>query len=306
MSNVNMSVRIGDLLLRNPVAAGSGTFGYALEMEEYVDLNRLGILNIKGTTTQPRKGNPPPRIAEVPSGIVASMGLENPGVDYVLNSIVPKLTKYAPPISINISGNSLEEYIELTEKVDACDAVSAIEINISCPNIGNGGAAFGADPIVAARVVKEVRARTKKTLITKMTPAVTDIVQVAKAVRDSGTDALLVANGYPAMAIDIKTRKPSLGNIRGGLSGPALKPINLLNVWRVAQEVDLPIIGCGGIFRAEDAIEYFLAGATAVSVATANLVDPRSTMLVIDGIEKYLAENCFSGIHEIIGLAWKQ
>ena len=306
MRNVNMSVRIGSLVMKNPVTTGSGTFGSGLQMTDYVDLRRLGAITIKGTTLTPRDGTLPPRVVESAGGIIASVGLENPGVDTVIRDILPKVAVYGTPIIVNIGGSTVEEYAEVARRLDACPQADAIEINISCPNFKKGGLAFGTEPEMAASVVKAVRQSTGKTVIAKLTPAVTDITAIARAVRDAGADALNLSNAYPAMAIDVRTRKPALGNVQGGLCGPAMKSINLRLVWQAAQAVDLPIIALGGILTGEDAIEYILAGATAVSVGTGNLLDPSATMHVLDGIEQYLVENNIQDIRELIGQAWKQ
>ena len=306
MRNVNMSVRIGSLVMKNPVTTGSGTFGSGLQMTDYVDLRRLGAITIKGTTLTPRDGTLPPRVVESAGGIIASVGLENPGVDTVIRDILPKVAVYGTPIIVNIGGSTVEEYAEVARRLDACPQADAIEINISCPNLKKGGLGFGTEPEMAASVVKAVRQSTGKTVIAKLTPAVTDITAIARAVRDAGADALNLSNAYPAMAIDVRTRKPALGNVQGGLCGPAMKSINLRLVWQAAQAVDLPIIALGGILTGEDAIEYILAGATAVSVGTGNLLDPSATMHVLDGIEQYLLENNIQDIRELIGQAWKQ
>ena len=291
--------------MQNPVTSASGTFGSGIQLKDYIDLNRLGAITIKGTTLDKRPGNLPPRIIETRSAVVASVGLENPGVDTVIAQVIPEIAGYEPPIIVNIGGSSVEEYAEVAKRLDACEDVDAIEVNISCPNLKKGGLTFGTDPEVAASVVRGVRENTKKTVIIKLTPAVSDIVLMAKVIQDAGADALNIGNGFPAMAIDIKKRKPALGNVMGGLCGPALKPITLRLVYQASQAVNIPIIGTGGIVTAEDAIEYLLAGATGVAVGLGNMLDPRTTMRVVEGIETYLEENGFSDIHEIIGLAWR-
>ncbi len=306
MSKVNMKVNIGGVEMKNPVTTGSGTFGSGIQMTDYVDLNRLGAITIKGTTLTPRPGNLPPRVVEARSAIIGSVGLENPGVDAVIEKVIPEVAVYDSPIIVNIGGSYVEEYAEVAKRLDSCKDVAAIEINISCPNLKKGGLGFGTDPEMAGSVIAAVRNSTSKPVIAKLTPAVTDITVMARAARDNGADALTLSNGYPSMAIDIRTRKPSLGNVQGGLCGPALKPINMRLVWQASQAVDIPIIALGGIINAEDAIEYMLAGATGVAVGTGNLLDPTTTMKVIDGMERYLEENGFSNINEIIGLAWKQ
>ena len=299
-------VKIGNTIWKNPVTTGSGTFGSGLSMTEYVDLNKLGAITIKGTTLNPCNGNSPPRMVETRSAVLGSVGLENPGVDAVMRDIIPKVAKYDSVLIVNIGGNAVEEYGEVAARLDTSPDVDAIEINISCPNLKKGGLGFGTDPEMAGSVIDIVRRNTKKTVIAKLTPAVTDITVMAKAARDNGADALTLSNGYPGLAISAKTRKPVLGNIQGGICGPSLKPLNMLHVWKASQAVDIPIIALGGIMNAEDAIEYILAGATAVSVGTANLIDPTTTMKVAAGIEQYLEESEFSDINELVGLAWKQ
>ena len=299
-------VKIGNTIWKNPVTTGSGTFGSGLSMTEYVDLNKLGAITIKGTTLNPCNGKIPPRMVETRSAVLGSVGLENPGVDAVMRDIIPKVAKYDSVLIVNIGGNAVEEYGEVAARLDTSPDVDAIEINISCPNLKKGGLGFGTDPEMAGSVIDIVRRNTKKTVIAKLTPAVTDITVMAKAARDNGADALTLSNGYPGLAISAKTRKPVLGNIQGGICGPSLKPLNMLHVWKASQAVDIPIIALGGIMNAEDAIEYILAGATAVSVGTANLIDPTTTMKVAAGIEQYLEESEFSDINELVGLAWKQ
>ena len=299
-------VKIGNTIWKNPVTTGSGTFGSGLSMTEYVDLNKLGAITIKGTTLNPCNGNIPPRMVETRSAVLGSVGLENPGVDAVMRDIIPKVAKYDSVLIVNIGGNAVEEYGEVAARLDTSPDLDAIEINISCPNLKKGGLGFGTDPEMAGSVIDIVRRNTKKTVIATLTPAVTDITVMAKAARDNGADALTLSNGYPGLAISAKTRKPVLGNVQGGICGPSLKPLNMLHVWKASQAVDIPIIALGGIMNAEDAIEYILAGATAVSVGTANLIDPTTTMKVAAGIEQYLEESEFSDINELIGLAWKQ
>ena len=299
-------VKIGKTEWKNPVTTGSGTFGSGLSMTDYVYLNRLGAITIKGTTLEPRPGNLPPRMVETRSAVLGSVGLENPGVEAVLKDIVPKVAQYDSVLVVNIGGSSVEDYGEVAKRLNTSPDVDAIEINISCPNLKKGGLGFGTDPEMAGSVVKAVRQNTDKTVIAKLTPAVTDITVMAKAARDNGADALTLCNGYPGLAISTKTRKPILGNIQGGICGPSLKPLNMLHVWKASQAVDIPIIALGGIMNAEDAIEYILAGATGVSVGTGNLVDPTTTMKVVAGIEKYLEESEFDDIQELIGLAWRK
>lgn len=305
MSNVNLAVNIGGLNVQNPVTTASGTFGSGLEMTEYVDLTRLGAITVKGTTLEPRPGNAQPRCAETPAGILNSIGLENPGVEVFVKDILPKVAAYKTPIIVNIAGKEVEDYGTVAAILDKEDAVSAIEVNVSCPNVKNGGMALGTDPKLVYETTRVVKDHTAKPVILKLSPNVTDIVAVAKAAADGGADGLTLINCLLGMAIDIQRKKPLLGNIVGGLSGPAIKPVALRMVYQVAQKVDLPIIGLGGITCWQDAVEFLLAGATMVSVGTGNFVDPTLTMKIIDGVEHYLTENGYGDIHEIIGLAWK-
>lgn len=290
---------------KNPVTTGSGTFGSGLTMTDYVDLNRLGAITIKGTTLTARPGNLPPRMIETRSAVLGSVGLENPGVEEVLKDIIPKVAEYDSALVVNIGGSSVEEYAEVAARLNTSEFVDAIEINISCPNLKKGGLGFGTDPAMAGEVIAAVRENTDKTVIAKLTPAVTDITVMAKAAQANGADALTMCNGYPGLAISAKTRKPILGNIQGGICGPSLKPLNMLHVWKASQVIDIPIIALGGIICAEDAIEYMLAGATGVSVGTGNLLDPTTTMKVVAGIEEYLENSEFDDINELIGYAWK-
>ncbi|MEG2406673.1 MAG: dihydroorotate dehydrogenase, partial [Clostridiales bacterium] len=305
MSNVKTAINMGGLIMKNPVTTGSGTFGSGLEMQDYVDLTKLGAITVKGTTLEPRPGNSMPRIAETPAGILNSIGLENPGVDSFIQNILPKITKFNTPIIVNIAGSTVEEYGKITEILDKEEAVSALEINISCPNVKNGGMAFGTNPETAFNAINNVRKNTKKPIIAKLSPNVTDIVAMAKVAKDAGADGLSLINTLLGMKIDIKNKKPFLGNVMGGLSGPAIKPVALRMVYQVSQAVDLPIIGQGGICTWEDAVEFLLAGATGVSVGTGNFLEPDATIKVAQGIEQYLMDNGFNDVNEIIGLAWK-
>lgn len=306
MSNKNLSVKIGKSIWKNPVTTGSGTFGSGLTMTDYVDLNRLGAITIKGTTLTARPGNLPPRMIESRECVLGSVGLENPGVDVVLRDIIPKVGEFDSNLVVNIGGSSVEEYAEVAKRLNESDDVDAIEINISCPNLKKGGLGFGTDPDMAGSVVAAVRKSTDKTVIAKLSPAVTDITLIAKAAEANGADALTMCNGYPGIAISSKTRKPILGNIQGGICGPSLKPLTMMHVYKASQVVNIPIIALGGIICAEDAIEYILAGATGVSIGTGNLLDPTTTMKVVDGIESYLEESEFDDINDLRGLAWKE
>ncbi len=297
----NMAVEIGGLALKNPVMTASGTFGYAREFESLIDLNRLGAIIVKGLALKPVKGNPPPRIVETACGMLNAIGLENVGIDAFETDKMPFLRTLQPPIIANIYGTMIEEYAALAERIDAIEGVAAVEVNISCPNVKAGGVVFGVDPFAAERVVTAVRERTRKTVIVKLSPNVTDVTVIARSVEAAGADALSLINTITGMAIDIETRRPRLANITGGLSGPAIKPVALRMVWQVARTARVPIIGLGGIMRAEDAIEFFIAGATAVQIGTANFVNPRATLDVITGIECYLERNGIKDIADLVG-----
>jgi dihydroorotate dehydrogenase (NAD+) catalytic subunit len=297
-----LAVKIGDLKMITPITTASGTFGFGLEFTDFVDLKKLGAVTVKGTTLEPRAGNKGQRVVETPAGMLNCVGLENPGVEYFLNSTLPKLSKYNVPIIVNIDGDSPEEYGELAEKLDV-DEVAALEINISCPNVAQGGLAFGTCPTEAAKVIKAVKSHTHKTVITKLTPNVTDIVEIALAAEAAGSDAISLINTLLGMKIDVNQQKPVLGNIMGGLSGPAVRPVAVRMVYQVAQAVHIPIIGMGGITCADDAIEFFLAGATAVAVGCGNFRNPRLTETISIDILKYLDDHDCKNIHEIIGKA---
>lgn len=302
---INLAVDLGGLKMKNPVTTASGTFGFGPEYAPYVDLNRLGAITVKGTTLEPRKGNPTLRIAETPAGILNCIGLQNPGVDEFIAKSLPYLRKYDTPVIVNIAGNSTDDYAEITRRLTAAEGVSALEVNISCPNVKQGGMVFGTNCAAASEVIRVVRQNTTLPLIAKLSPNVTDITEIARGVADAGADALALINTLLGMKIDIKARKPVLGNIMGGLSGPAIRPVAVRIVWQVAQAVKLPILGMGGITTAEDALEFVLAGATAVAVGTANFVNPRATMDVLDGIEQYMRDNGVKDIGELVGAAWR-
>ena len=297
----DLKVNLGAIELQNPVMTASGTFGYAREYEGLVDLNRLGAIIVKGLSLEPTKGNPPPRIVETPCGMLNAIGLENVGIDVFVKEKLPYLLTLFPPIFANIYGTSIEEYAELAARVDELEAIAGVEVNISCPNVKAGGVAFGADPDSAFRVVKAVRKKTRKQLIVKLSPNVTDITIIAQSAEAAGADALSLINTITGMAIDIENRQPKIANITGGLSGPAIKPVALRMVWQVAQAVKIPVIGIGGIMTAEDALEFFIAGATAVQIGTANFVNPRATLDIIDGIENFLARRKIARVTDIIG-----
>ena len=295
-----LTVEIAGIKMKTPVMTGSGTFGFGEEYADFLDLNEIGAIVVKGTTLLPRSGNPGVRIAETPSGMLNCIGLENPGVDYFLSDILPRIKQYRAPIIVNMSGSSVEEYGVLAKRLDV-DGVAAVELNISCPNVREGGIAFGTNRDSATAVVREVKANTKKPVIVKLSPNVTDIVDMALAVEAAGADAISMINTLIGMAIDIKTQRPILGNVIGGLSGPAVKPVALRMVWQVSQAVKIPIIGMGGIASSEDAIEFLLAGASAVAVGTANFVNPAIAKEVADGIQEYLQDHQLYNVKELVG-----
>ena len=298
-----MAVTIAGIPMKTPVTTASGTFGFGLEFMDFLDLDHIGSFTVKGTTLTPRAGNKGQRVVETPSGILNCIGLENPGVDVFVNETLPKLRSItSTPIIVNMDGDSPEEYGELAERLDV-DGVAAIELNISCPNVAQGGLAFGVDCASAAEVVRAAKERTHKPVITKLSPNVTDIVSIAKAVEEAGTDVISMINTLVGMKIDINTRRPVLGNVVGGLSGPAVRPVAVRMVYQVAQAVHVPIIGMGGISCWQDAIEFMLAGASAVAVGTANFVDPGLPETIADGMQHYLDEHGFASIRDIIGLA---
>ena len=297
---MNLAVKIGNLELKNPVMGASGTFGFGKEYEDFLDVNEIGAIVTKGVTPKPRAGNPGVRIAETPAGMLNCIGLENPGVDAFICDILPKIKKYNTAVIVNISASTVEEYAEMAWRLDI-DSVDAVEVNISCPNVKEGGIVFGTDPKAAAAVTRAVKTHTSKTVIVKLSPNVTDITVMAKAVEEAGADAISMINTLTGMVIDINTRKPLLGNITGGLSGPAVKPVAVRMVWQVAKVVKIPIIGMGGITCAEDAIEFMLAGATAVAVGAYNFVDPSALKVVADGIADYMKKHNIEDVNELVG-----
>ncbi len=298
---VNMSVKIGQMVCKNPVLTASGTFGYGIEFEDFVDINELGGIIVKGTTLKPREGNPYPRMAETPSGMLNAVGLQNKGVDVFVNEIYPKIKHYKTNIIVNVSGSTIEEYVAVAEKIAALEKIPAIELNISCPNVKEGGMAFGTSCESAAKVVEAVRKAYPKTLIVKLSPNVTDIASIAVVAEKAGADAISVINTLLGMAIDVNTRKPCLSTITGGLSGPAVKPVALRMVWQVSRAVKIPVIGLGGIMNGKDAVEFMLAGATAVQVGTANFIDPSVTVSIIEEIKDYCKENGFESASKLTG-----
>ncbi len=286
-SSGDWSVSLSGVKLPNPIIPASGCFGFGYNMADYYDLNLLGAISLKGTTLNPRIGNPLPRVAECTSGLINSVGLQNPGIDALISTEIPKLRKiYHNPIVANISGFSVDEYAECCRRADKCADIDIIELNVSCPNVHSGGMSFGTDPKAAAEVVSAVRAATSKPVYVKLTPNVTDIVAIAKAVADAGADGLCLINTLLGMRIDTRTGQPVVANVMGGFSGPAVLPVAIRMVWQVSHAVDLPIIGCGGVATANDAIEMMLAGATAVEVGSANLVDPFACPRIIEGLSK--------------------
>lgn len=295
-----LATNLAGIAMETPVLTASGTFGFGEEFSDFVSLRRLGAVVVKGTTLRPRRGNDGVRMAETPAGMLNSIGLENPGVDSFLQTILPRLSPYGMNVIVNISGSSADEYGELAKLLDV-PGVAGIELNVSCPNVKEGGILFGTSPDAVASVVRAAKANTKKPVILKLSPNVTDIVPIAQAAERAGADALSLINTLLGMAIDIHTRRPVLGNITGGLSGPAVKPVALRLVWQTAQAVKIPIIGMGGIMTAEDAIEFFLAGASAIAVGTANFVDPAVTENIIQGIEQYLMRYQVDDIQALVG-----
>lgn len=295
-----LQVEIAGIKMKTPIIAASGTFGFGLEYIDFVDLNKIGAVSVKGTTLQPRAGNSGRRIAETPAGMLNSIGLENPGADEFLRSTLTKLAAYEVPVIVNISGNTVEEYGELAAKLDV-PGVAALEVNISCPNVKHGGLVFGTDPKSAASVTREIKKSTNKPVIVKLSPNVTDIVEMARAVEDAGADAVSLINTLLGMAIDTKSWRPVLGNIVGGLSGPAVKPVAVRMVWQVAKAVKVPVIGMGGIMSGQDAIEFLLAGASAVMVGTANFVNPRAMESVAEELQEYMLKRGLKNVTELVG-----
>ena len=301
MAAPDLTVDIGGLELQNPVMTASGTFGYAREFDHFIDLNRLGGIIVKGLSLNPSKGNPPPRIVETDCGMLNAIGLENVGIDGFIRDKLPFLATLGPPTIANIYGKTVEEYALLAERMEVLDAVKGLEVNISCPNVKEGGVAFGSDPTIAGEVVKAVREKTTKHLMVKLSPNVTDIAQMARVVEDAGADALSLINTITGMAVDLSTRRSKLANVTGGLSGPAIKPVALRMVWQVAQVVKIPIVGVGGIMNATDALEFMMVGATVVQVGTANFVNPGSTLAIIDGMQKWLQQEGLDDVNQLIG-----
>ncbi|MBM4128827.1 MAG: dihydroorotate dehydrogenase [Nitrospira sp.] len=298
---MDLTVTIGHLSLRNPVMTASGTFGYGEEYSEYVDLNKLGAIVVKGISLKPREGNPPPRICETPCGMLNAIGLQNVGLRKFLKEKLPYLRKFDTKVIVNVLGDTVREYVKLSEALDNA-GVDGIELNVSCPNVKRAGLLFGTDKKTLARLVSKVRQSVKQAvLITKLSPTVSNIQEFAKIAEGSGSDAISLINTIPGMAVDIETGKPKLANITGGLSGPAIRPIAVRMVWEAYHAVKIPIIGMGGIINYGDAVEFMLAGATAVAVGTANFVNPTATISIIHGLEQYLEKKGIKSIKEIIG-----
>lgn len=300
--DVNLAVNLGGLELKNPVTVASGTFGYGREYEDYFDPVLLGAVIVKGTTLEPRPGNPAPRIYETSSGMLNAIGLENPGVEVFVQEYLPYLKERGITVIANIAGNTIQEYAKISSILEKSQGVGAIELNISCPNVKQGGLQFGTDPGMVREVVAAVKSETSLPVVPKLSPNVTDIVAIARAAQDGGADALSMINTLMGMAVDIISRKVVLGNIFGGLSGPAIKPVALRMIYQVYREVDLPILGGGGIVNAGDALEFIMAGASAVSIGTGNFVNPVTALDVIEGIKQYMVEQGFSDIKELRGI----
>ena len=296
-----MAVNLGRLKLNNPVMAASGTFGYGEEYAGYIDLDKLGAIVVKGLSLKPRLGNPPPRIMETTGGMLNSVGLQNIGVDAFIEEKLPFLREYDAAVIANIYGETYDEYKKVARILSSAKGVHALEVNISCPNVKNGGLSFGCDPKISARVTRIVKDETGLPVIVKLTPNVTDITVIAQAVEKAGADAISLINTLTGMSVDLKTRRPHLKNITGGLSGPAIKPVALRMVWQVVQKVSIPVIGVGGIMTARDALEFLIVGAKAVQIGTANFINPHATLEVIEGIKNYLIANKQKDIKEIIG-----
>jgi dihydroorotate dehydrogenase (NAD+) catalytic subunit len=305
---VNLSVQLSPrtprgLLLKNPVMTASGTFGYGTEYADFVDIQRLGAIVCKGTTLEPREGNPQPRLAETPSGLLNSIGLQNIGVEALVREKATLWASWQVPVIVNIAGESIDDYAKLAARLDGVAGVSGLEVNIGCPNVKSGGMEFGTDPKAAASVTAAVKKASSLPVIVKLTPNVTGIVEIAESVAEAGADALCLINTLRGMAIDVSLRKPSLGNICGGLSGPAIKPVALYMVYEVAGSVKLPIVGCGGIMSAQDALEFIMAGASAVEVGTAQFVNPRALLDVLEGIQDFMRREGVKDISELVGVA---
>ncbi len=299
--NPSLQVNLGSLKLKNPVIAASGTFGYGEEYSGIIPLGSLGAIVTKGLSLEPRKGNSPPRLAETPSGMLNAIGLENVGLEAFLREKLPFLRRARCPVLVNIFGSTVEEYGEMARRLSDVEGIAGMEVNISCPNLKAGGVVFASEPRAVHRVVLKVRRSTSSFLMVKLSPNVADIGKIALAAEEAGADAVSLINTLTGLAIDVQTRTPVLGNITGGLSGPAIKPIGLRMVWQAAQVVRIPVVGIGGIVTAKDALEYLIAGATAIQVGTAHFIDPRAGLKIIDGIQRYLQANNFPDVASLVG-----
>ena len=298
---VNLNVNIGNLALKNPVLTASGTFGYGTEFSDFIDLSRLGGFIVKGTTLEPREGNPYPRMAEPPSGMLNAVGLQNKGVDYFIEKIYPTISGIDSKVIVNVSGAKIDDYVGVCRKLAERTEIEAIEVNISCPNVKQGGMAFGTTAAGAAQVTRAVRQAFPGTVIVKLSPNVTDITEIARAAEAEGADAVSLINTLMGMAIDVERRRPCLSTVTGGLSGPAVRPVAVRMVWQTKRAVKIPVVGLGGIMNGRDALEFILAGATAVQVGTANFIDPAVTVKIIDYIEEYCQRHGVSDINDLIG-----
>lgn len=298
----NLEVKIAGLNLKNPVLTASGTFGYGLEFADLIDLNKLGGFIVKGTTLNPRQGNDYPRMAETPSGMLNAVGLQNGGVDHFIHDTYPQIANLDTNVIVNVSGATVDDYVAVCERLAPLENIEAIEVNISCPNVKQGGMAFGTTCAGAAQVTEAVRKAWKRTLIVKLSPNVTDITEIAKAVEGAGADSVSLINTMLGMAIDVERQRPCLSTITGGLSGPAVRPIAVRMVWQVAKAVNIPVIGLGGIMNADDALQFIMAGATAIQVGTANFVDPAATIKIVDGLQDYCQRHGVSDINDLRGI----
>lgn len=298
----DLRIKIGSLVFKNPVLMASGTCGYGSEFDDFIDIAQLGGIIVKGTTLEPREGNPYPRMAETASGMLNAVGLQNKGIEYFEKNIYPRLSQYDTHVIVNVNGNTVEEYTELSARLNSLDAIPAIELNISCPNVKRGGMIFGTNPGAACEVIAAVRKVYHKTLIVKLSPNVTDITEFARISEDEGADAISLINTLVGMAVDASTMKPKLSTVTGGLSGPAIKPVALRMVWQAAKAVSIPVIGIGGIMNADDALEFIMAGATGVQVGTASFIEPRTAVNVIAGITSFLDGRGFATVSQITGI----
>ena len=298
----DLRIKIGPLEFRNPVILASGTCGYGSELEDFINLSELGGIIVKGTTLEHREGNPYPRMSETASGMLNAVGLQNKGIDYFEKNIYPHLAEYKTHVIVNVNGNTIEDYVDLSQRINTLSAIPAIELNISCPNVKKGGMIFGTNPASAREVIYAVRRVYDKTLIVKLSPNVTDITEFARISQEEGAEAVSLVNTFLGMAVDVRTMRPKLSTITGGLSGPAIKPVALRMVWQVARAVSIPVIGLGGIMNAEDALEFIMAGATAVQVGTASFINPRAGTEIVGGIEKFLVEKEMDSVSNITGI----